>query len=51
MTVETDPFVVCVNDAEFGDFSGADLVIGQCDTVLAREDDWLRGVFRQPLVS
>jgi len=37
-----DQFVVCVNDADFGDFSGADLIIGQCYAVLAREDDWLR---------
>jgi len=40
--METNQFVVCVNDADFGDFSAADLVIGQCYAVLAREDDWLR---------
>ena len=37
-----DQFVVCVNDADFGGFSAADLVIGKCYAVLAREDDWLR---------
>ena len=41
-TVETDPFVVCVNDADFGDFSGADLIVGQCYAVLTNENDWLR---------
>lgn len=40
--METNQFVVCVNDADFGDFSAADFVIGQCYAVLAREDDWLR---------
>jgi len=40
--METDQFVVCVNDADFGDFSGADLIVGQCYAVLAREDGWLR---------
>lgn len=42
--METDRFVVCVNDADFGDFSAADLVIGQCYAVLAREDGWLRSI-------
>ena len=39
---KTDEFVVCVNDADFGDFSAADLIIGKCYSVLAHEDDWLR---------
>ena len=39
---KTDEFVVCVNDADFGDFSAADLIIGKCYAVLAHEDDWLR---------
>lgn len=40
--IETDEFVICVNDADFGDFSAADLIIGKCYAVLAHEDDWLR---------
>lgn len=40
--MEIDQFVVCVNDADFADFSGADRVIGQCYAVLAREEGWLR---------
>jgi hypothetical protein len=40
--METDQFVVCVNDADFGDFSAADLIVGKCYAVLAHEDDWLR---------
>ena len=39
---KTDEFVVYVNDADFGDFSAADLIIGKCYAVLAHEDDWLR---------
>jgi hypothetical protein len=42
MMMETDEFVVCVNDADFGDFSAADLILGKCYEVLAREDRWLR---------
>ncbi len=42
MMMETDEFVVCVNDADFGDFSAADLIVGKCYEVLAREEDWLR---------
>jgi len=40
--METDQFVVCVNDADFGDFSAADLIVGKCYAVLAHEEDWLR---------
>lgn len=39
---KTVEFVVCVNDANFGDFSAADLIMGKCYEVLAREDRWLR---------
>lgn len=40
--MEPDQFVMGADAAGFGDFSAADLVIGQCYAVLAREDDWLR---------
>ncbi|MDQ5910255.1 MAG: hypothetical protein QG599_2351 [Pseudomonadota bacterium] len=40
--IETDEFVICVNDTDFGEFSAADLIIGKCYTVLAHEDGWLR---------
>ncbi|MCP5127695.1 MAG: hypothetical protein H6973_19400 [Gammaproteobacteria bacterium] len=40
--METDKFVICVNDADFGDFSAADLIVGKCYAVLGHEDDWLR---------
>lgn len=40
--MEPDQFVVCVDAADCDDFSGADLIAGQCYAVLAREDDWLR---------
>ncbi len=39
---QTVEFVVCVNDADFGDFSAADLITGKCYEVLIREEDWLR---------
>ncbi len=41
---KTDEFVVCVNDADFGDFSAADLIIGKCYAELGQEDDWLRRI-------
>ena len=40
--MKPDQFVVCVDAADFGDFSGADLIVGQCYAMLAQEDDWLR---------
>lgn len=40
--MEPDQFVMGADAARFGDFSAADVVIGQCYAVLAREDDWLR---------
>lgn len=40
--IESNEFVVCVNNAGFGDFSAADLIVGKCYEVLAREEDWLR---------
>ncbi len=40
--METDQWVVCANDAGFGDFSAADLIIGKCYAVLTNENDWLR---------
>jgi len=36
--IESNELVVCVNNADFGDFSAADLIIGTCYEVLARED-------------
>lgn len=39
---KSNEFVLCVNNADFGDFSAADLIVGQCYEVLAREEDWLR---------
>ncbi len=40
--MQTNQFVVCVNTADFGDFSGDDLLLGKCYEVLATEDGWLR---------
>jgi hypothetical protein len=42
MNMRTNEFVVCVNTAAFGDFSGDDLLLGKCYEVLATEDGWLR---------
>lgn len=40
--MRTNEFVVCVNAADFGDFSAEDLLLGKCYEVLATEDGWLR---------
>jgi len=42
INMQTNQFVVCVNTADFGDFSGDDLLLGKCYEVLATEDGWLR---------
>lgn len=40
--MKANEFVVCVNTADFGDFSAEDLLLGKCYEVLAIEGDWLR---------
>ena len=40
--MQTNPFVVFINTADFGDFSADDLLLGRCYEVLAAEGDWLR---------
>lgn len=42
MSMKTNDFVVCVNTADFGDFSAEDLLLGKCYEVLATEGNWLR---------
>lgn len=42
INMQTNQFVVCVNTADFGDFSAEDLLLGKCYEVLATEDGWLR---------
>lgn len=42
MRMKTNDFVVCINIADFGDFSAEDLLLGKCYEVLATKGDWLR---------
>ena len=42
MSMKNNEFVVCVDTADFGDFSGDDLLLGKCYEVLTTEGDWLR---------
>lgn len=42
INMKANEFVVCVNTADFGDFSAEDLLLGKCYEVLAIEGDWLR---------
>ncbi|MFZ1642407.1 MAG: hypothetical protein WAV07_13465 [Candidatus Contendobacter sp.] len=40
--MQANQFVVCVNTADFGDFSADDLLLSKCYEVLATEGDWIR---------
>ena len=39
--IASNELVICINNADFGDFSAADLIVGKCYEVLAREEGWL----------